>query len=239
MFHSMGDSFAFFTSKNRSLYFVSCMLFFWALNDGIVTYITPLIIAQRGFSETTLGIIIGSSSIAGAIFDFFLSRYLRNTHFRRVYFFMFMLSACMPLLLFKATTTIMFLIAMALWGFYYDLQNFGNFDFVGRKSAKEEHSSHFGVITLFKAIGYMLAPIITSLLIGSFIDTKPFIVKTDYLQTKVLGTEFNVKSYTAEDSHVTLISGKVQVRSHENARFVDLEPGKYTTSATFSNAPRI
>ena len=176
MFHSMGDSFAFFTSKNRSLYFVSCMLFFWALNDGIVTYITPLIIAQRGFSETTLGIIIGSSSIAGAIFDFFLSRYLRNTHFRRVYFFMFMLSACMPLLLFKATTTIMFLIAMALWGFYYDLQNFGNFDFVGRKSAKEEHSSHFGVITLFKAIGYMLAPIITSLLIGSFIDTKPFIV---------------------------------------------------------------
>lgn len=57
-------------------------------------------------------------------------------------------------------------------------------------------------------------------------DTKPFIVKTDYLQTKVLGTEFNVKSYTAEDSHVTLISGKVQVRSHENVRFVDLEPGK-------------
>lgn len=57
-------------------------------------------------------------------------------------------------------------------------------------------------------------------------DTKPFIVKTDYLQTKVLGTEFNVKSYTAEDSHVTLISGKVQVRSHENTRFVDLEPGK-------------
>lgn len=39
-------------------------------------------------------------------------------------------------------------------------------------------------------------------------DTKPFIVKTDYLQTKVLGTEFNVKSYTAEDSHVTLISGR-------------------------------
>lgn len=57
-------------------------------------------------------------------------------------------------------------------------------------------------------------------------DTKPFIVKTDYLQTKVLGTEFNVKSYTAEDSHVTLISGKVQVRSRENERFVDLEPGK-------------
>ena len=57
-------------------------------------------------------------------------------------------------------------------------------------------------------------------------DAKPFIVKTDYLQTKVLGTEFNVKSYTAKDSHVTLISGKVQVRSHENARFVDLEPGK-------------
>lgn len=57
-------------------------------------------------------------------------------------------------------------------------------------------------------------------------NAKPFVVKTDYLQTKVLGTEFNVKSYTAEDSHVTLISGKVQVRSHESDRFVNLEPGK-------------
>lgn len=57
-------------------------------------------------------------------------------------------------------------------------------------------------------------------------NTKPFIVKTNYLQTKVLGTEFNIKSYTAEDSHVTLISGKVQVCSNENKRFVNLEPGK-------------
>lgn len=57
-------------------------------------------------------------------------------------------------------------------------------------------------------------------------DAKPFIVKTDYLQTKVLGTEFNVRSYAAEDSHVTLISGKVQVRSREHAPFVDLKPGK-------------
>ncbi len=57
-------------------------------------------------------------------------------------------------------------------------------------------------------------------------NTKPFIVKTNYLQTKVLGTEFNIKSYTADDSHVTLISGKVQVCSNENKRFVSLEPGK-------------
>lgn len=57
-------------------------------------------------------------------------------------------------------------------------------------------------------------------------NTKPFIVKTNYLQTRVLGTEFNVKSYTADDSHVTLISGKVQVCSNENKRFVSLEPGK-------------
>lgn len=57
-------------------------------------------------------------------------------------------------------------------------------------------------------------------------DAKPFVVQTNYLKTRVLGTEFNVRSYTAEDSHVTLISGKVQVCGSEQENYVDLQPGK-------------
>lgn len=42
---------------------------------------------------------------------------------------------------------------------------------------------------------------------------KPFVVKTNTLSTKVLGTEFNLRCYTAEDVHVTLVKGSVEVSS--------------------------
>lgn len=42
---------------------------------------------------------------------------------------------------------------------------------------------------------------------------RPFIVLTRNFQTRVLGTKFNVRSYTDEDSHVTLIDGSVEVRN--------------------------
>lgn len=56
-------------------------------------------------------------------------------------------------------------------------------------------------------------------------NSKPFIVKTDYLQTRVLGTEFNIRSYSVDDVHVTLISGKVQVGNAQNTSGVELKPG--------------
>lgn len=39
----------------------------------------------------------------------------------------------------------------------------------------------------------------------------PFIVKTEGMATRVLGTEFNVRAYHAEASHVTLLKGSVEV----------------------------
>ncbi len=40
----------------------------------------------------------------------------------------------------------------------------------------------------------------------------PFIVLAGGVETKVLGTEFNVRSYSAQDTHVTLVCGRVAVR---------------------------
>lgn len=42
---------------------------------------------------------------------------------------------------------------------------------------------------------------------------KPFIVQTELLQTKVLGTSFNIKSYEANMSSITVNTGSVQVNS--------------------------
>lgn len=46
--------------------------------------------------------------------------------------------------------------------------------------------------------------------------SKPFIVRTKFLSTKVLGTEFNLRCYNDEDVHVTLVKGSVEVASFNN-----------------------
>ena len=56
----------------------------------------------------------------------------------------------------------------------------------------------------------------------------PFIVKTDYFETVVLGTKFNVRSYSKIDAHVTLLEGKVTVTNDKTESLI-LEPGEQVT----------
>lgn len=51
---------------------------------------------------------------------------------------------------------------------------------------------------------------------------RPFIVETEQMSVRVLGTEFNLKSYSAEPACVTLVNGKVEV----------IQPGTSATAAT-------
>ena len=53
---------------------------------------------------------------------------------------------------------------------------------------------------------------------------RPFIVHTDYLTTRVLGTAFNVRARSRRDASVTLVSGRVQVGTGDLAKV--LSPGE-------------
>ena len=55
---------------------------------------------------------------------------------------------------------------------------------------------------------------------------RPFIVKTPTVQTRVLGTEFNIRSYSPEDTHVVLINGKVEVSNTRGGSYTRLYPGE-------------
>lgn len=55
---------------------------------------------------------------------------------------------------------------------------------------------------------------------------RPFIVKTPTVQTRVLGTEFNIRSYSPEDTHVVLINGKVEVSNTQGGAYTRLYPGE-------------
>lgn len=54
----------------------------------------------------------------------------------------------------------------------------------------------------------------------------PFIVKTNGVYTKVLGTEFNVSSYPREELNVTLVEGSVALEQTHIAEAIILKPGE-------------
>lgn len=52
----------------------------------------------------------------------------------------------------------------------------------------------------------------------AFFDVKhdarhPFIVETDYFQTKVLGTKFDIKAYDKRNANVALVEGRIEVKN--------------------------
>lgn len=159
--------------KHKPLYALAMMILFFSIFNGIVAYITPLLMEERGLSKTMLGIIYGMSSVSGALFDFLLCRFLTKTNFRRVFIFMFAICLVYPLILLKATTAVLFIIPMALWGLYYDFYQYGRHDFVGRYTKHADHSSSYGIMEAALAVGYMIAPLIAGFLIGEAVGWKP------------------------------------------------------------------
>lgn len=57
-------------------------------------------------------------------------------------------------------------------------------------------------------------------------EKHPFIIQTKDMQTKVLGTEFNISSYTGNATKVTLIKGKVEVANAMGKNATQIKPGE-------------
>ena len=68
----------------------------------------------------------------------------------------------------------------------------------------------------------------------AYLDVKrdsihPFIVHTDYFTTTVLGTSFDVRAYSERDALLTLVSGKVDMKSISGSGHKTLAPGDQAT----------
>lgn len=167
--------------RHTALYTVAITFFFFRIFDGILTYALPLLVTEQGYSKTEMGLVIGSSSLAGAVFDILLSRILKKTSYRKLFFFVFVLASGYLFLLYNATHLLIFVLAMALWGLYFDLMNFGTFNFIATTAKEHEHTSSFGVMSVFVNLGYLLAPIISGLVILDKVGDRTFILALMFL----------------------------------------------------------
>lgn len=160
---------------NSPLYLASLLMLFFTLFDGIIAYTAPILVSENGYSGSQLGWIMASSSLAGASFDFILSKFLRNSSYKRLYFLMLIMGGICTALFWQATNLLVFLTGMAIWGLYYDLRNFGNYNFISTVMPHDQHAAGFGVMDTFKNLGYFLATMIASALIVDEVTNQSFL----------------------------------------------------------------
>ena len=104
------------TRDRGVLLLMGLMLFFFVLFDGIMSFVSPLIVSEHGVSGTMLGLIIGASSFAGALFDIILCRVLPHTNFRRLFILTFALAIFFPLFMWIGSSAWVFLLGMGSMG---------------------------------------------------------------------------------------------------------------------------
>lgn len=165
-----------FPGRLRSpLISIALMLFFWALVDALISYFVPILIIDKGYTQTDLGWIIATSSVFGGMFDFVVSKILKISNYQKIFLTVFVIYIFFPLILWRANTFFILFFCMMLWGLYYDLLSFGSFNFITRKTSQNHHSHGFGVIDVFRTLGYLLGPLIAGLLFSEGgIDNTPY-----------------------------------------------------------------
>jgi len=169
------------SGKNRLIYTFGAMTLFFMLFEGMTSYILPITITDQGLSKTMLGIILAAAAVSGAFFDFAIYKIFKEAHYRRLFIVMFASAAFYLFLVWIANAFLLFLAAMAIWGFFYDLKSFGTIDFVSRYSKKNAVAGNFGIIQTFQAIGYLLAPLIAGFLIVDYLGWQPFAAAAVFL----------------------------------------------------------
>ena len=150
---------------HQSLYRISAVILFWAIADGIASFVFPVYLNRVLKDIRLVGLIFGSSSLFGILFDFILGCDQKGRSFKPYFFFSIILSCITYILGFKVNSGWGFLLIMALWGIYFDSLNFGIVDFLSNFTKKQEHAESSGVIEMFYSLGYLIAPIVAGYMI--------------------------------------------------------------------------
>lgn len=146
---------------------LSAMLFFVFLGDGILSDWVPSFIQSSLHSSLVMGLVISFSSIVGFGADLIFPQLLKGLKTRKL-----LLMAIGTSLLFCGVLVwsvawpwvILFLIAMAIWGVYYEFLGFGTQMFVSETVPTTSRSGVWAVMSAFKSLAYFIGPIVGSYL---------------------------------------------------------------------------
>lgn len=153
-------------SATSALINYSLVLFLIATADAIMSYSVPVFLKETLGSSFWMGIIIATSSIAGVVADIILGEWFGNKKYTFFLWGALIAALAFPLtLLFLPPLIPFFLLAMAIWGLYYELIQFANYRFIRVFMSKEHHAQSWGIISAFASCAYLIGPLLAEFLI--------------------------------------------------------------------------
>ncbi|OGD72585.1 hypothetical protein A3K29_00335 [Candidatus Collierbacteria bacterium RIFOXYB2_FULL_46_14] len=146
---------------------LSVMLFFVFVGDGILSDWVPSFIQDSVNSPLLMGIIISFSSLVGFGADLVFPQLLKHVKTRKVLLMAIgsSLVFCGVLLWSVAwPLVVLFLLAMGVWGIYYEFLGFGGQAFVSESVPITARSGVWAVMSAFRSLAYFIGPILGSYL---------------------------------------------------------------------------
>lgn len=144
----------------------SLVVFFVSLNDGIISYITPVILNEKFNDTLVVGSILSISSFFGIFFNLFVAKFFPHKTYKFFVSWMLFFALLTPLSLMLLPKALSFFIfVMIIWSVYYEFRNYSKYDFVNRFLPSKMNAEAWSVMTTFQSTAYMLGPVIAFLLI--------------------------------------------------------------------------
>lgn len=155
-------------------------IFFITLADSILSFIYPIISSDTLNSNTTMGLLMASSSIAGLISDFIFPQIFKYKTWKFFLIATILLALTFPISLHLGKEFMLvsaFLYGAIIWGIYFEFLMFAQQLFVVNEEKKTEFSKDWGLLALSWQLTAIIGPVIgSSLLLGGILNTSISII---------------------------------------------------------------
>lgn len=144
------------------------VMFFVYLGDAVLSDFVPVYMQEKLGGSLAMGLVMSFSSIVGFGADLVFAQLLKGTTVKKL-----ILSALITSLGFSVSILIstwwpmlvVLLLAMGIWGVYYELLGYANQQFVSEVVPLQKRSMAWAVMGIFRSLAYSLGPILSGFLV--------------------------------------------------------------------------
>ena len=143
--------------------FFSAVLFLTLLADAILSYWIPNFLEGVYQNSAVAGLVISFSSLVGLLADLILPQVVKRVTVRKLIIIALVIALVFTVNLYLATLwpfVFLTLLAMAIWGIYYELLGFAQHQFVADTIPLRLHSSAWGVLGVARSTAYFVGPLV-------------------------------------------------------------------------------
>ncbi len=208
---------------------LASILFFVLLADAILSDWVPVYMQNVLGGPLLMGLVMAFSSLIGLGADFLFPQLLSGTMVKKLVVMAILAGLAFCLILYWSTffggeagwvLLVMLLVAMAVWGVYYEFLGFASQQFVAETAPPHQRASVWAVMGVFKNLAYFLGPIMggvlasggdrTVLLTAGLISLAAYILLLFFkVKSRQVAIEVNQVNLKSEASHWGVLMRRV------------------------------